>query len=122
MKKIESFRDLIAWQEGINLVLLIYKLTKVFPRDELFGLVSQMRRCAVSITSNIAEGFSRRNKKEKKQFYYIALGSTTELHNQVIISHKLGYISDTEFHELEDKITLIHKLLNGLIRTSETYA
>lgn len=122
MRKIESFRDLVAWQEGIKLVLSIYKITKSYPRDELFGLISQMRRCVISITSNIAEGFSRRNKKEKKQFYYIALGSTTELHNQLIISRKLEYIPEKVFEYIESQIILVHKLLNGLIRTSETYA
>lgn len=70
-QKIESFRDLNAWREGHKLVLAIYKITKTFPKDELYGLVSQMRRCAVSIASNIAEGFSRQSYKEKVQLYYM---------------------------------------------------
>jgi len=121
MTKIASFRDLIAWQEGIKLVLSIYKITKQFPKEELFGLTSQMRRCAISVTSNIAEGFARRNRKEKNQFYYIALGSVTELHNQLIISKELKYISNESFLTIENSIILVHKLLNGLIKSSQTY-
>lgn len=75
MAKITSFTDLEAWRIGHSLVLRIYKATKLFPREEQFGLISQMQRAAVSITSNIAEGFSRRGAKEKIQFYYLALGS-----------------------------------------------
>ncbi|OGH16816.1 MAG: hypothetical protein A3C30_00440 [Candidatus Levybacteria bacterium RIFCSPHIGHO2_02_FULL_40_18] len=116
-----TFKDLIAWQEGIKLVLLIYKITKQFPREELFALTTQMRRCAISVTSNIAEGFSRRNKKEKNQFYYIALGSVTELHNQLIISKELEYVSNENFLIIENSIILVHKLLNGLIKASQTY-
>ena len=81
LKKIRSFTDLVAWQEGHKLVLKIYDITKDFPKDELFALNIQMKRCAVSITSNIAEGFSRKSPKEKIQFYAISLGSTTELQN-----------------------------------------
>jgi len=121
MTKIVTFKDLIAWQEGIKLVLLIYKITKQFPREELFALTTQMRRCAISVTSNIAEGFSRRNKKEKNQFYYIALGSVTELHNQLIISKELEYVSNENFLIIENSIILVHKLLNGLIKASQTY-
>ena len=79
MERIKSFTDLIAWQEAHKLALIVYKTTKKFPENEKFGLVSQMRRSAVSITSNIAEGFSRVSKKEKLQFYAIARGSLTEL-------------------------------------------
>lgn len=121
MTKIVTFKDLIAWQEGLKLVLTIYKITKSFPREELFGLTSQMRRCAVSVISNIAEGFSRRNRREKNQFYYVALGSLTELHTQLIIARELGYASRSLFTTTEDSIILIHKLVNGLIKSSQTY-
>ena len=121
MTKIVTFKDLIAWQEGLMLVLSIYRITKLFPKDEMFVLTAQMRRCAISVTSNIAEGFSRRNKKEKNQFYYIALGSLTELHNQVITSKELDYISPTDFENIENQIILVHKLLNGLIKSSADY-
>src|SRR3989344_3330038 len=92
-EKIRSFLDLEAWKEGHSLVLNIYKITKGFPKDEVFGLSSQMRRCSVSITSNIAEGFSRNSYKEKVQFYLTALGSTTELQNQLIVAKDVGYIN-----------------------------
>ena len=74
-QKIKSFTDLKTWQEGHQIVILVYKITKEFPKEEIFGLVSQMRRAVVSITSNIAEGFGRQTYKEKVQFYYIAQGS-----------------------------------------------
>src|SRR3989344_3493969 len=121
MTKIASFRDLIAWQEGLKLVLRIYRITKMFPKEELFALTSQMRRCAVSVISNIAEGFSRRNRKEKNQFYYVALGSLTELHTQIIIAKELEYAPKGESSAIENSVTLIHKLLNGLIKSSQTY-
>src|SRR4051812_27040545 len=96
-KTIQTFKDLDAWKHGHQFVLGIYKVTRSFPREELFGLVSQMRRCAVSITSNIAEGFSRASFKEKSQFYSIAQGSVTELQNQLLISKDIGYITESEF-------------------------
>ena len=88
---IQKFTDLRVWKEGHKLVLNTYRLTTFFPKEELFGLVSQMRRSAVSITSNIAEGFSRKSYKEKIQFYYIALGSITELQNQLLNSQGYRY-------------------------------
>lgn len=114
--KIQSFRDLKAWQEGYNLVMLTYRLTKTFPKEELFGIVNQMRRAAVSITSNIAEGFSRNTVKDKVQFYAISLGSLTELHNQFIIALGLGYVGADDFTRVEENIITLHKITNGLIK------
>lgn len=118
--KIKSFTDLIAWQEGHKLVLLIYRITSSFPRAE-YSLVDQMKRCVVSITSNIAEGFSRKSKKEKMQFYYMALGSTTELQNQLVIARDLKFVSTKDFNEVAQQTIRIHKLLNGLIKSSKSY-
>lgn len=115
--KITSFTDLHVWQGGHKLVLTIYQITKTFPKTESFGLTDQMRRSAVSITSNIAEGFSRLGKKEKVQFYYMALGSLTELQNQLLIARDLSYIDRTRFDEIATQTVVIHKLLNGLIRS-----
>lgn len=84
--KIKNFTDLIAWQEAHKLVLLIYKITDQFPQKEIYALTSQMRRAAISVTSNIAEGFSRKSSKEKIQFYYMSTGSLAELQNQLIVS------------------------------------
>jgi len=117
--KIRSFTDLRAWQEGHLLVLKIYKKTKVFPKEETFGLTSQMRRCTVSITSNIAEGFSRKTSKDKRRFYYISLGSITELQNQLVVSRDLGYIEQEDFNKISRQTINVHKLINGLIKSSE---
>jgi len=119
--KIRTFTDLIAWQEGHRLVLDIYKLTSKFPKPESYSLVDQMRRSAVSITSNIAEGFSRRGKKEKNQFYYMSLGSNTELQNQLLISKDLKYLLLDNFSGIAELIIKVHKLTNGLIKSSQSY-
>lgn len=114
--KIRSFTDLNSWAEGHKLVLMIYKITKSFPKEELFGLTNQMRRCAVSATSNIAEGFSRQSYKEKLQFYSIALGSITELQNQLLIGKDVEFIKDDEFKRIAEQSMTVHKLTNGLIK------
>lgn len=114
--KIKSFTDLSAWREGHKLVLLVYNSLKNFPDNEKFGLSSQMGRCVVSITSNIAEGFSRSGKKEKIQFYRIALGSLTELQNQLLVAKDIGYIRKEKFRELADLSVEVAKLINSLIK------
>jgi len=116
--KIRSFTDLNTWKEAHKLVLAVYKITKNFPKEELFGLISQMRRAAVSITSNIAEGFSRRSYKEKIQFYSMAQGSNTELQNQLLIARDIGYLKELEFIKIANQSVTVHKLLNGLIKAS----
>ena len=108
-EKIRSFTDLVAWKKGHKLVVLVYKIIQDFPPKEKFGLSSQMGRCAVSITSNIAEGFSRIGKKEKVQFFRIALGSLTELQNQLLIARDIGYIQEEEFREIADKSVEVAK-------------
>jgi four helix bundle protein len=115
-----AFTTLDAWQEGHNLVILVYQVTKSFPKEETFGLISQMRRAAVSITSNITEGYSRQTYKEKVQFYCISLGSTTELQNQLFIARDVGFIEEDNFLELAKQITKVHKIINGLIKKSKT--
>lgn len=120
--KIIYFTDLVAWKEAHKLVLFIYKLTKDFPKEEMFGLVNQMRRCVVSITSNIAEGFSRNSYKEKTQFYCIALGSVTELQNQLMISRDVKYINTVTCNQVLEMCVIVHKLLNGLIKSSKKYS
>jgi four helix bundle protein len=118
--KIRSFTDLRAWQEAHKLVLEIYKITKGFPKEELFGLVNQMRRAAVSITSGIAEGFSRQSYKDKAHFYSIAQGSNTELQNQLLIAKDVGYLASPDFQKAAEQSVTVHKLLNGLIKKSKT--
>ena len=87
----------------------------------MFGLVSQMRRCAVSITSNIAEGFSRQSYKEKAQFYSIAQGSVTELQNQLLIARDIGLITKEKFQQLAIHSITVHKIINGLIKSSKNH-
>ncbi len=114
--KICSFTDLDSWKQAHQLVLFIYKYSKKFPEEEKFGLSSQIRRAVVSITSNIAEGFSRRSYKEKIQFYYLSQGSNTEVQNQIIIAKDLEHISDKEYQKIVNQIIRVHKLINGMIR------
>ncbi len=120
--KIKNFTDLNAWQEGHKLVLLIYQITKNFPQEEKFGLVAQMRRAAVSITSNIAEGFSRQSYADKIRFYFMSQGSVTELQNQLIIAKDLNYISEKESEDIIQKTVDVHKIINGLIKASKNYS
>lgn len=115
---IKSFTGLDAWREGHKLVLAIYQVSRKFPAEEKFGLTNQIRRAAVSITSNIAEGFSRYNQKEKKQFYRTSLGSLTEVQNQLLIAKDVGYLPRENFQKLADQSVIVSKLLNGLIRSS----
>lgn len=117
--KIHTFKDLHAWQEAHTLVLEVYRITKIFPREELFGIVNQMRRAAVSVTSNIAEGFSRNTYRDKTQFYAIAQGSLTELESQLLVARDLGYMSTKEAVPFEDQVLKTHKILNGLLKSSK---
>lgn len=120
-KKISDFKDLLVWQEGHKLVLGIYQKSKNFPKDEIYGLVSQMRRAAVSITSNIAEGFGRQGIKEKIQFYYLAQGSLVELKNQLEVAKDVGYLDTRSYNELLVKSDQTHRLLQGLITKSKSF-
>ena len=119
--KIKEFTDLISWQEAHKLVIQIYVLTKEFPKTEIFGLVSQMQRAAVSITSNIAEGFGRQGYKEKIQFYYIAQGSLTELKNQLLIARDIKYIDTKNYSDINNQMEISHRLLQGLITKSKSF-
>ena len=118
--KIQSFTDLDAWKEGHKLVLEVYDVTTQFPREEQFGLSNQLRRAAVSITSNIAEGFSRNSYKEKVQFYTTALGSITEIQNQLLIAKDVGYLTADVYSRISDQAIRVHKITNGLIKHSRT--
>ena len=111
----KSYRDLLVWQKSIDLVVEAYKVTGRFPKDEQFALVNQMRRAVVSIPSNIAEGYARRTRKEYIQFVQIAFGSGAELETQLLISRKLGYLSEERFKNLNDKLSEILRMLNGLL-------
>ncbi|HLB73816.1 MAG TPA: four helix bundle protein [Sedimentisphaerales bacterium] len=113
--KVKDYKDLNVWQKGIEIVDKIYSMAAKFPKEEVYGLVVQMRKAAVSIPSNIAEGFVRRHSKEYKQFLYISLGSCAELDTQVIISHRRGYITKKELEELTEDINHETRMLVSLI-------
>ncbi len=109
------FENLIVWQKSIDFVELIYKITSNFPQCELYSLTSQIRRCAVSIPSNIAEGKGRNSIKEFVNYLHIALGSLYELKTQIIIAKRLNYIIDSDYSLVNDRIFEIEKMINSLI-------
>lgn len=119
--KIESFEDLIVWKKAHALTIEIYTLTETFPKEEIFGLTSQMRRAAVSIVSNIVEGFSRKTGKDKLQFYLISKGSLTELQSQLYIACDLGYLSEKNKEKILENMTIIGKLITGLQKSTKNY-
>lgn len=112
---IHSYKELIVWQKSIELVTRIYKLTESFPRTEIYGLTSQMRRCAVSIPSNIAEGRRRGTKKDYRQFLLIAYGSGAELETQLEISKKLDFGKNLNFRDIDYLLEEIMRMLNKMI-------
>jgi four helix bundle protein len=112
----KTYKDSIAWQKSHNLVLEIYEITKKFPKEEMFGLTNQIRRAVVSISSNIAEGFSRKSIKEKQQFLHQALGSLTEVDNQILIARDVGYIAPQEFDKIDPIIVEVGKLINSVLK------
>lgn len=115
-KEIQSFEDLDAWKYSIDLAVDIYRITKTFPKDELFSLTNQMRRASSSISANIAEGCGRYNYKEKLQFYRIANGSLLEVKSFCYLANKLGYIKNEELSEIIKKVVVCQKLISALIK------
>jgi four helix bundle protein len=113
--KIYSYKDLIVWQKSILLCERLYIITRLFPKHELYSLISQIRRCCVSIPSNIAEGKLRGHKTEYIQFLRIAFGSGAELETQLLIAFKIGYIRDGDYKELINMLDEIMRMLNALI-------
>lgn len=112
----KTHKDLDVWKKSVSLVTLIYDITKSFPKDEIYGLTNQIRRAAVSVPSNIAEGSARKGNKEYVQFLYIGLGSLTELETQLIIAKNLKFLSDNDFDKISEHLKEIGKMLLGLIR------
>ena len=115
MDKIISHKDLKVWQESMTLVTNIYKVSENFPKHEIYGLTSQIRRAAVSIPSNIAEGAGRKGDNEFKRFLFIALGSLSEVETQLEISQRLNYIDTIE--EINKRIYFIRNMLSNLIKS-----
>lgn len=118
--KIESYRDLLVWQRSMELVIALYKLTTSYPKEELYGLTSQSRRCAVSIPSNIAEGTRRGSRKDYRQFLLIAYGSGSELETQLEIARRLDYGTIGDIKNVLSILEEVMKMLNALIRKLQT--
>ena len=116
LNMIQSYKDLIVWQKSIELVCEIYKLTDHYPRTELYGLTSQMRRAAVSIPSNIAEGRKRGTRRDFCRFLYIAISSASELDTQIIIAKKLSYGDNSSYIEVDTLLSAVLKMLSVMIR------
>jgi four helix bundle protein len=114
-KKIESHRDLLVWQKGMDLVEVIYRITQKLPSHEQFGLVSQLRKAAVSIPSNIAEGYGRHSSGSYRQFLSISRGSLLELETQIELCVRLGYLSQSDTSSILADITELSKMLTSLI-------
>lgn len=112
----KAYIDLDVWKEARILASEVYRITKSFPKEEMFGLISQMRRCAVSVASNIAEGCGRNYPKDSVQFFFIARGSIYELETQLYISFDQNYIDDITLEFILQKIEITRKLLNGFIK------
>ena|SRR5258706_13785508 len=119
--RINSFTDLLAWQERHKLVIMIYEITKTFPKAEMYAMIDQMRRAVASITANIAEGFGRQTYREKFQFYYQAKGSLTELKNFLIIAKDIGYLDEKAFNRIMLQADQADQLLQGLIRKTKSF-
>jgi four helix bundle protein len=111
---VKSYRELIAWQKAMDLVMRIYEATRAFPRQEIYGLTSQLRRAAVSVPSNIAEGQGRHSTKSFIYFLSIAYGSLQEIETQIILATRLGYLTDEQETRLLAQCAEVGKLLNGL--------
>ena len=115
---IRNFTDLEAWQQAHRIALFVYKITRKYPRDEVFALTNQRRRAAASVGANIAEGFSRNTKKDKVHFYTIARGSLTELQNHILLARDLGYVAAADIAEIMKSSEWTVRLIAGLERSA----
>ena len=117
--KIKNFYDLNAWKQAHNLTKKIYKITKEFPKEEEYGLTSQIRRAASSVGANIAEGFARYHFSDKSKFYYQARGSNAEVQNFLLLANDLNIIEDDTCKKLGKQAKEVEKLINGLIKSTK---
>jgi len=116
---LRNYKDLKVWQRSYELCIEIYKTTKGFPKEETYGLTSQIRRAAVSVPSNIAEGYGRKTTPDYIRSLYIAYGSNCELETQILLSGDLGYIEAVELKKLQDGIGEVERMLKALIKSLE---
>lgn len=117
----KSFQELIVWQKAHGLVLSIYKITKDFPKDEMFILVSQIRRAVISIPANIVEGYRRKSLKDSVNFYYIANASLEELRYHILLSKDLKYLDGFKYKQLELQMNEVSKILNGWLKSQKEF-
>jgi four helix bundle protein len=115
--EIKTHKDLLVWQKSIDLVIDVYLATQKFPKDELFALTNQMKRCVTSIPANIAEGAGRRSEKEFSQFLHVSLGSASELETFLIISNRLNYLDNNTYDTLTNKTSEIIRMISGLLKS-----
>lgn len=111
---LQSFKDLLIWQKSMDIASDVHKLSKLFPREELYGLTAQIRKSAISVPSNIAEGFKRWHKAEFKQFLHISLGSLGELETQALLAASFGYVAEEQKNKLLEKISACEKMISKL--------
>ena len=116
-ERVDSYKDLLVWQKSLLLIKSVYKATQSFPKDEIWALTSQVKRSAVSVASNIAEGSSKRSTREFIRFLNISYGSLAELKAKLIIAAELGFLSQPDLISLTERCNEIGKMLNGLIRS-----
>lgn len=116
----KTHKDLNVWKTGIDFVTKVYKTTSDFPKEEIFGITSQIRRAAISIPSNIAEGAARKSINEFRHFLYISLSSAAELNTQLIISNNLGFIDQDKTDKLNSELDSISRMIQGLIKSLKT--
>jgi len=119
VSNINSHRDLIAWQKAFGFGLAVYEITRGFPDQERFGLISQLRRCAVSVASNIAEGYGRQSTSDYVRFLRMARGSTYEADTQLLFAVELGLLDRTRYEEVKSQLDECGRVLGGLIRSLE---
>ena len=114
---LKNYKDLKVWQKAYQLCVKIYKITKRFPKEEIYGLTSQLRRASISVPSNIAEGYGRQTTKEYIQALYIAYGSNCELETQILLSGDLGYVETEDLEEIQKDLGDVERMLKGLIKS-----
>lgn len=117
---IKSHKDLIVWKKAVSLSLLVYRLTEKFPQRELYALSSQMRRAAISVASNIAEGKSRHTRADFSHFLHMAIGSASELETQLLIARELKFCNDMQYEEANSLLTEVSKMLRAIIQKLAT--
>jgi four helix bundle protein len=115
-EKITRFEDMTVWQDAQSFAVAIYKTTNTFPKDEIYGLTSQMRRASSSVSANIAEGFGRGTRKDQAHFYHIALGSLFETKNFIYLSAKLDFIEQKEVDKIVDSANIVHNQITAILR------